>query len=74
MSGAPNATGDNRQAVNDSGRTLAHNRFAQQVRPQMHTPGDQPWKTLEILLFVAGAICIFTAAALAMPDWSMAIQ
>jgi hypothetical protein len=40
----------------------------------MHMPGDQPWKTLEILLFIAGAICIFAAAAVAMPDWSLALK
>ena len=31
----------------------------------MHMPGDQPWRTFEILLFLAGAVCIIAAAALA---------
>jgi hypothetical protein len=25
-------------------------------------PGDQPWRTVEILLFVASAVCIFAVA------------
>jgi hypothetical protein len=61
-----NATGDNFTfylLVNDSSLAAAHTRFAQQVRP--HMPGDETWGVVEILLFLVGAICIVTAAAMA---------
>jgi hypothetical protein len=37
-------------------------------------PGDETWGMVETMLFLAGAICIITAAALAVPDWSLAIR
>jgi hypothetical protein len=30
-------------------------------------PGDEAWGMFEIVLFLASAVCIFTAAALAVP-------
>jgi hypothetical protein len=63
---ARSTTGDNftfYPLVNDSNQALAHTRFAQQVRP--HMPGDETWGMIEIVLILASAICIFTAAALA---------
>jgi hypothetical protein len=37
-------------------------------------PGDETWGMFEIMLFLASAICIFIAAAMAIPDWSLALQ
>ena len=69
------ATGDNftfYPLVNDSNRTLGHTRFDQHLKA--HMLGDETWGMFEIVLFLAGAICIFAASALAVPDWSLAIQ
>ena len=37
-------------------------------------PGDETWGMFEIVIFLVGAICIVTAAAMAAPDWSLALQ
>jgi hypothetical protein len=37
-------------------------------------PGDETWGMVEVVLFLTGAICIFIAAMMAAPDWSLAIR
>ena len=51
--------------VNDSSQAPAHTRFDQHIEAPMHMPGDEQWKTVEILLFLASAVCIISAAAVA---------
>jgi hypothetical protein len=63
MSAVTEDNGDNQRLVNDSNRTLAHTPI--RATSGAHMPGDETWGMFEIALFLASAICIFVAAALA---------